>query len=406
MQYRLLDLVTGMTGRWRLLVAACALLLLALFGPAQGQERARRSAVPEWASIDGWGVFVESGCGKCHSLRALGGGRAFDLASLPARTGFFEMAAAVWNHVPRLGAQMWETGVLRRVTPSELSALLGFIFTAQYLDVSGDAAAGQRLFSSRGCAGCHELGGKGGAGRAALDGLKTSNSPVILAAAMWNHGPHVAERMRITTAARPNLDAGELRHLVAHIARSARVTDAAMVQVAADTPRGGARVFTDKGCAGCHKSRLGRGGRHVSLSDFAERMWNHGPAIEAARQRGAVPARLTGQDMAALVGHLFVSRYFDTWRGDGSRGEKLLGGKRCLFCHAVYGRGGKLAPDLATSNVVSSVDGQLAAMWNHGRVMETGARRWTVPLPELSGRDLADIATFLGGLAKRPVRPR
>jgi mono/diheme cytochrome c family protein len=395
-----------MIGRWRLLVAAFALLLLTLFGPAQGQERARPSAVPAWASIEGWGVFVESGCGRCHSLRARGGGRAFDLAALPARTGFFEMAAAVWNHVPRLGAQMWATGVERRITPSDLSALLGFIFTAQYLDVSGDPAAGQRLFSRRGCAGCHELGDNGGAGRAALGGLEKSDSAVILAAAMWNHGPPGAERMRITPAARPNLGAGELRHLVAHIVRSARVTDAAIVQIVADTPRRGARVFTAKGCAGCHKSGLGPAGRHMSLSDFAERMWNHGPAIEAARRRGALPAPLTGQDMAALVGHLFVSRYFDTWRGDGSRGKTLLGDKRCLSCHAVYGRGGKLAPDLATSNVVSSVDGQLAAMWNHGRLMEMEARRLTVSLPELSARDLADIATYLGRLAKRPVHPR
>ena len=137
-----------------------------------------------------------------------------------------------------------------------------------------------------------------------------------------------------------------------------------------------------------------------------ERMWNHESAIEAAGPRGAVLPHLTGQNMAVLVGHFFASRYFETRRGDSRRGEELVGNKGCLSCHAVYGRGRNLAPDLATSNVVSSVEGQLAAMWNHGRLMTTRARRQTVPLQEMTGQDVADIATYLSGVAKGPARSR
>jgi Cytochrome c len=107
-----------------------------------------------------------------------------------------------------------------------------------------------------------------------------------------------------------------------------------------------------------------------------------------------------------LVGHFFASRYFDTRLGDGRRGEKLVRDKGCVSCHAVYGRGANLAPDLATSNVVGSVDGQLAALWNHGRLMGTLARRQTAPLQELTGRELADIATYLAAVGKGPSRTR
>ena len=389
-----------MIRRFCLVVAVSAVLLSALPGPTQGQEQARQPAGPEWASVDGWGAFVKNGCAKCHSLRGVGGGRGPDLAALPEQTGFFELAAAVWNHAPRMGAQMWAAGVERQVTPSELSALLAFVFTAQYLDVSGDRGAGERLFSTKGCAGCHTLGDQGGQGRPALDRLKRLNSPILLSAAMWNHGT--------VTVARSRLDAGDLQHIVAYIARSARTTGAVTMPLLADTPARGRQIFQDKGCAGCHRleSRLSAG-RRVSLAGFAERMWNHTSAVRAAGQRDAGPAQhVTGQDMAALVGHFFASRYFDTQQGDGRRGQQLIVDKGCLSCHAIYGRGADSAPDLATSNVVSSVEGQLAAMWNHGRLMTTSARRRTVPLRELTGQEVADIATYLGGVAKGPARSR
>lgn len=384
---------------------ACTLLLASL-GPAEGQGRAPEPPPPEWASIEGWEVFAKSGCGKCHSLRGVGGGLAFDLAALPPRTGFFELAAAVWNHVPRMGARMWESGIERLLSGRQTASLLAFVFSAQYLDVAGDPATGERLFMEKGCAGCHALGRGGPARAPALDGLKKSNSPVFLAAAMWNHGLDLAERMRAEGVTRSSLRPGDLDHILAHVMRVARETGDATVRVVAETSERGEVLFMAKGCAGCHAvgSRLGPGGRHVSLGGFGELMWNHGPAMWTAMRPGALSVRLTGQDMGGLIAHLFASRYFDHSRGDGYRGRRLVESKGCLGCHTVNGRGGKLASDLATSNVVGSLDGQVAAMWNHGRLMSTAAQRRAVALPELSGQEFADIATYLGGLGRRPSR--
>jgi len=59
---------------------------------------------------------------------------------------------------------------------------------------------------------------------------------------------------------------------------------------------------------------------------------------------------------------------------------------------------------MAIDNVVSTRAGQVAAMWNHGRYMETKARRQSTPLPRLTGQELADIATYLAGLGSGPPK--
>ena len=46
--------------------------------------------------------------------------------------------------------------------------------------------------------------------------------------------------------------------------------------------------------------------------------------------------------------------------------------------------------------------GQVAAMWNHARYMETQGRRLPTTLPLLTGQELADISAYLAGLDIRP----
>jgi mono/diheme cytochrome c family protein len=131
-------------------------------------------------------------------------------------------------------------------------------------------------------------------------------------------------------------------------------------------------------------------------------MWRHGAALGAATPRpGATPPRLTPQDGADVVAYLHASHHFDTVEGDARQGSQLVHDRGCLACHAIYGRGGDVAPDLATANVVGSQAGQLAAMWNHGRYMETEAQRRTIVLPALTAQELADITRYLAGLGSR-----
>src|SRR5205814_8346889 len=86
-------------------------------------------------------------------------------------------------------------------------------------------------------------------------------------------------------------------------------------------------------------------------------------------------------------------------------GGRTLRDRGWLSCHSVDGKGGKAAADVATSNVVGTPGGLIAGMWNHGALMEASAQKQGVSWPALQGRDLADIAAYLGSLRPRPSAP-
>jgi len=397
--------------------AAVSLLLFGLTSLADAQQaplppQPPQPFAPDWAMFAGGKVFAEKGCGRCHALRGIGGGVGPDLGRIQTGTGFFELGAAMWNHLPRMGAKMLEVGIQRpTLTPTEVSNLIAFLFTAQYYDEPGDAKAGEGLFAAKGCVQCHEVGGKGGRVGPGLDFLKRANSPVLVAAAMWNHGPEMAETMKTKGIARPTFQGKELGDLIAYIVAAAKVdVGGDTAQVVPGTPERGQKLFTEKRCVVCHRVAgkggtvgpdLGRRGHHVSLTQFAALMWNHGPAMWAKmRERGIQVPRLTGQEMADVVAYLYVSHYFDQPALGRVQGQQLVQTRGCLTCHSVRGKGGKVGADFATSKVVGTPAGVVAAMWNHSRFMESQVRKQEISWPVLTGRELGDIATYLGSLSR------
>jgi mono/diheme cytochrome c family protein len=361
--------------------------------------------------LAGWDVFTKKSCGQCHGVRGVGGKIGPDLARVPSGVGFYQLGAAMWNHLPRMGERMREQRIDRpALTAADVSNLLAFLFTASYRDESGHARSGEQLFASKGCAQCHAVGGKGGNVGPALDSLKGANSPVLVAAAMWNHGPQMAEAMKTKGIERPTFKGRELVDVIAYVVAAARDAGATTAQVVPGTPERGEKLFADKSCATCHAVG-GRGGKvgpalggrahHVSLTDFAGLMWNHGPAMWAKmKERGIAVPKLTGQEMADVVAYLYTAHYFDDIRGQAARGQKVVQDKGCVACHSVRGKGGTVAADFATSTVVGSPSSVVAAMWNHGARMEGQAEKQAASLPVLSPQELADITAYLGSLSR------
>ncbi len=392
-------------------VAACALLVLASFALAHAQQSPPQPFAPDWAMLAGWDVFTKKSCGQCHSVRGGGGKVGPDLARVQSGGGFFDLGAAMWNHLPRMGARMREAGIDRpRLTPADASNVLAFLFTAAYGEELGDPKTGERLFASKGCAQCHVVGGKGGSVGPALDPLKGANSPVLVAAAMWNHGPRMAEVMKDKGIERPTFKDKELVDIVAYIVTAARDADAQTTQVIPGTPERGKQLFAEKNCAACHAvggrgpqvgPALGVRAHHVSLTVFAGLMWNHGPAMwTRMKERGILVPQLTGQQMADIVAYLYTSLYFDSTVGSATRGQQVVQAKGCLTCHSVRGKGGKVAADFSGSNVVGSPSSVIAAMWNHSGYMEAQAQKQDISLPVLTGQELADITSYLGSLSR------
>ena len=397
--------------RRSLVVAACGLLVIAFAPAARAQQTPTQPFAPEWGMLAGWDVFTKKSCGQCHSVRGVGGKVGPDLARVQSGSGFYQLGAAMWNHLPRMGERMREQRIDRpAVTSSDVSNLLAFLFTAAYRDESGNPKVGEQLFTSKGCVQCHTVGGKGGRVGPALEALKGASSPVLIAAAMWNHGPGMAEAMKVKGVERPTFKDRELVDVIAYVVSVARDADAPTAQVIPGTPERGEKLFVEKSCASCHAIG-GRGGKvgpalggrahHVSLTDFAGLMWNHGPAMwTKMKARETQVPQLTGQDMADVVAYLYASHYFDEMSGQIARGRQLVVGKGCVTCHSVRGKGGTIAADFATSTVVGSPSAVIAAMWNHGSRMEGQAQKQETSLPVLTGQELADITTFLGSLTR------
>ncbi|OGL02055.1 MAG: hypothetical protein A3E31_10845 [Candidatus Rokubacteria bacterium RIFCSPHIGHO2_12_FULL_73_22] len=223
----------------------------------------------------------------------------------------------------------------------------------------------------------------------------------------------MAEAMRARDIPRPTFKGKELVDIIAYVvAAGPRPEAAETVQVVPGTPERGEKLFADKQCVTCHTIG-GKGGtvgpmlgraHHVSLTQFAGAMWNHGPAMWARmKERGIAVPQLAGQDTADIVAYLYTAHYFDHTAGSATRGRQLVQTKGCLGCHSVRGKGGTVSADFATSTVVGSSASVIAAMWNHSRSMEDKARTRDVKLPALTGAELADITRYLGSLAPRPT---
>jgi mono/diheme cytochrome c family protein len=384
--------------------AVLVLLLILPGGPGWSQPAVRAPAV----MLADWDVFAGKGCARCHRVRGLGDGATGpDLARLESGTGFFEIAAAMWNHLPRMrAATRGQDTDWPRVTPQELSNLIAFLFTAQSHHVAGDPVTGARLFAARGCAQCHAAPTLAELGRAI--------SPMGWAAAMWNHASQMGEAMRAAGMAGSTLSGTDLPDLVAYLQAARRGSRGEAPIVVGVAERGKLR-FADKGCARCHAvGETGSGpgpslrprASRVTVTGLAGRMWNHGHAIRRDVTTSGIPVpRLTEHEMADIVAHLHASFYFDGAEGDGRRGRRLVQAK-CLGCHSVYNAGKAAASDLARANVVSSQVGQLAAMWNHGRHMDNQARRQDTALLTLSAQELSDITRYLAGLGSIVPRAR
>jgi len=382
---------------WLLLLAPTA-LAQPLFSPSQDPLAGAR-------------VFDAKGCVKCHAIGGTGGKVGPDPARTPRPRTFYDLAAALWNHAPKMAARMQALGIARpNLDPIEAGDLAGYLYTLSYFDRRADVAAGRRLFTEKRCVACHRLGSAGGTVGPALDGLTPIASPISVAAAMWNHGPRMAELMEREKIARPTFKPSELGDLIAYVNSSSPRGTRSQVYALPGRADEGGRLFAQKQCVNCHgvggvsdpsKPSLAERALALSLTDFAAAMWNKAPAMQQAMQSrpgGAVP-ELRPQDMADIVAFLYAARYFKQG-GDPRNGVILAVNKGCLSCHGLYGERGKVASDLNAAASIDSPAGVLSALWNHSFINDPRAERDRNPWPTFRGEEMADLVAYLRSLKR------
>ena len=384
----------------KLLFAVVAVLLWHL-----GQALAQPLFSPTQDPLAGSRIFGDKGCSKCHAIFGVGGQLGPDLARRPESRSFYSLAAAMWNHLPKMAEQMRKLGIARpHLSPSETGDLMAFLYTINYFERAGTPKEGQRLFTGKRCVACHQAGGTGGVVGPGLDSLGQYNSPIFLAAAMWNHGPSMSEAMRAAGIKRPNFTQAELQNLIAFIKSASPVGEQQPLYLLPGRPDQGQRLFVQKGCIQCHSVK-GRGGRvggelaqravKLSLVQFAAAMWNKAPAMtkEMADRRIPLP-QLNAGEMADIVGYLYSVQYFAR-PGDARRGQELLASKGCLKCHAVRGKGGNVGPDFERAKELDQPVTVVAAMWNHASGMAEKMRQKSVTWPAFTEQEMGDLVAYL-----------
>src|SRR4030095_12108225 len=321
----------GLMAALGLVAQAATLSAQPLFSPAQDPLAGSR-------------VFGAKGCITCHAINGSGGDAGPDLAPIAVPRTSFAHPAGLWNHAPRMAERMRQLDVPRpRLESGETGDLVAFLFSVDYFDPPGRPDAGRRLFTEKRCIVCHQVGGTGGVIRPSLDALKPSASPISLAAAMWNHGPQMAEVMRVRGIARPSFQGRDLADPLAYAGRGAPAPGSTPVYVLPGRSEAGRAVFAEKRCIDCHSVR-GQGGhvgpdlaertRQMSLNDFATAMWNKAPAMLAAMKARAVPVpTVKPEEMADLLAYLYSVRYFAA-AGDPRQGLQVATAQGCFACPA------------------------------------------------------------------------
>ena len=378
--------------------AATAALGQVVFGPAQDAAAGAR-------------LFQEKGCVTCHAIDGKGGAVGPDLARAPRPRTFYDLAAGLWNHAPKMAARMRELGIPRpSLTPQESADLAGYLFTLNYFDKPGSAEAGRKLFSEKQCVTCHRVAGEGGRVGPPLDSFKAHGSPIAVAAAMWNHGPAMASAMEKQGVKPPTFSGTELTDLIAYITRTAATPLTGPLYILPGRPSEGMRLLIDKRCLECH-SASGKGGgpmnladreAHKSVTEFAAAMWNKLPRMTAEMKLNNVAFRpLKPEEMADIVAFLYAARYFAE-PGDARRGVILATYKGCLGCHGLYAEPGKPASDLTRSQAIVTQPGALSALWNHGFIADPRPKDKQAPWPTFTGAEMADLMTYLRSLRRVP----
>ena len=363
---------------------------------------------PAQDPLAGSRVFGAKGCVTCHAINGSGGTVGPDLARIARPHTFFDLAAGLWNHAPRMAERMRQLNVPRpRLEGGEAGDLVAFLFSVDYFDPPGRPDVGRRLFSDKRCIACHQVGGVGGVIGPNLDALKPSASPISLAAAMWNHGPQMADVMRARGITRPTFQGRDLTDLLAYVGSGAPAAPSGPVYVLPGRSEAGRAVFAEKRCVDCHSVR-GQGGRvgpdlaertrQMSLNDFATAMWNKAPAMIETMKARAVPVpTIKPEEMADLLAYLYSVRYFAA-AGDPRQGVQIATAKGCFGCHALGGERGKSASDLLRVPGLDSPPAVLAALWNHSFVVPGAKTAW----PQISGEEMAHLTAYLRSLRRTP----
>jgi mono/diheme cytochrome c family protein len=144
--------------------------------------------------------LFESVCAGCHK-------GAMALEKRLENATLTDIAADMWNHAPKMTAAP-TTG------PEEMRKIVAYVWEKQYLGPAGNAARGEKTFSAKHCATCHN-DPQSGAPKLPLSSRNYSS--VTMMSVLWTHGPTMRQEMLRKGISWPNLSPDDVSNLAAYL---------------------------------------------------------------------------------------------------------------------------------------------------------------------------------------------
>jgi cytochrome c2 len=202
---------------------------------SEGRRRERDVTLDTLPDPDrGAVVYRAKGCGVCHDVSR---GGAPDITRAALSKTVSDITGLLWNHSYAMGEAMAARGIaFPQFSGRELPDLIAYLYFRGYQGREGNSARGAAVFTTKGCAACHESG-------QAPDLAKTlaQADRSALASAMWNHAPEMRRLMGDQERFWPRFEPGEMRDLMAFLRQLAAGGGTALAPRADDARRAPAR---------------------------------------------------------------------------------------------------------------------------------------------------------------------
>jgi len=261
----------------------------------------------------------------------------------------------------------------------------------------GNVMRGWQVFHAKRCVECHAVWDEGGRDGPDLGRAHTGRmSGGRLAGIMWNHIPKMLGRMEQTGRPPTTLTRDEMSDLFALIFFVRQLDEQG-------DPQRGERILQVKGCTECHSigsaeegigPDLAKWGRYANPVAWAQMMWEHAPMMEEAMNRSGISwPKLEESDLVHILAYVRGSagggerEYLRP--GSDAAGRALFEQKGCNACHPGTG------PDLARTELPTSIGALAARMWNHSPTMVSAMREHKMVRQPMTAQELADILVYV-----------
>ena len=233
--------------------------------------------------VRGTDAYARLQCDGCHSLGGRGGTVGGPLDRFGAHPSPTPLAQAMWNAGPRMQQEQLRRGSpIPQFTGHEMADLQAHIRAEgrrEGRDVElqplPSPERGASVYRSKQCGACHDT-----RRNSAPDITRSALSKTVseTTGLLWNHSYAMGATMSARGIAFPRFAGSELSDLVAYLYFRGYLGQEG-------DAKQGAKVFVDKGCAGCHRTGLAGAPdlstvlKRTDRAGLASAMWNHAPQM-------------------------------------------------------------------------------------------------------------------------------